>query len=104
MLGVVMALESHADKMLRACREGFRMTRRLLAPSVFKKKVEVYFNCHLDNGLEERHATDAKTCVANNVRTAADLIAIRYGAEQALNAQTAMWHALNQKAVCLRAA
>lgn len=96
MLGVLMALETHADKMLRACREGFRGSRRQLNAVEYKKKVEVYFNCHLDNGLEERHAADARTCVANNVRSPADLRAIRHGAEAALDAQLVMWNALAQ--------
>ena len=98
MLGVVMALESHADKMLRACREAFRNARRVMEPAAYRSKVEVYFNCHLENGLEERHAADAKTCVANNVRCAEDLIEIRYGAEEALKAQARMWDALSRRA------
>ena len=98
MLGVVMALESHADKMLRACREAFRNARRAMDPLGYRNQVEIYFNCHLENGLEERHAADARTCVANNVRGAEDLLSIRYGAEEALKAQARMWDALSRKA------
>jgi hypothetical protein len=94
MLGVVMALECHADKMLRACRDAFRTARTQLDAVTFKKQVEIYFNCHLDSGVEERHAQDAKTCVANNVRCAEDLAMIRDGAEQALDAQLVMWEAM----------
>ncbi len=102
MLGVVMALESHADKMLRACRDAFRASRRHVGAREFKKHVEVYFNCHLDNGVEERHAADAKTCVANNVHDAADLHAIRHAADEALKAQAVMWDAMTKQALAAR--
>lgn len=94
MLGVTMALESHADRMLRICRTAFRNTRRELPRSEFAEKVEIYFNVHLDNGVEERHAADAKRCVANNCQTEADLTEVTYGATETLNVQLEMWNAM----------
>ncbi|WP_394845552.1 iron-containing redox enzyme family protein [Pendulispora brunnea] len=104
MLGVVMALESHADKMLRICRTAFRASRKNLTQSDFVKKVEVYFNAHVSNGVEERHAADAKQCVINNCQTEADIAEIAYGANETLNIQLAMWNAMYEKACALNAA
>lgn len=98
MLGVVMALESHADKMLQICRTAFRASRKRLAKQEFVDKVEVYFNSHVGNGVEERHAADAKKCVVNNCRSEADIAEIAYGARETLDIQLKMWNAMYKKA------
>jgi hypothetical protein len=95
MLGVAMALESHADKMLQVCRTAFRNSRNKLPTAEFVNSVEVYFNVHVgDEGVEERHAADAKKCVLNNCRTNADVSEIAYGATETLNVQLDMWNAM----------
>ena len=66
MLGCVYALETHADFMLTNFRDAFRVNRVAMDEQQYKKNVEIYFNCHIDNGVEERHASDAKKCVINN--------------------------------------
>jgi hypothetical protein len=104
MLGVVMALESHADKMLQICRTAFRTGRTRLDKPEFVDKVEVYFNAHVGNGVEERHAADARQCVVNNCRTEADMAEIAYGAKETLEIQLKMWKALYAKAKDLTAA
>ncbi|MFV0573965.1 MAG: iron-containing redox enzyme family protein [Vibrio sp.] len=99
MLGVVMALETHADKMLTAFRDAFRLTRNKLDRNTYLESVEVYFNAHVDNGVEERHAEDAKQCVINNCHSDDDLKDIIYGATEVFKIQEAMWEALYQKTV-----
>lgn len=94
MLGVTMALESHADRMLRICRTAFRNTRRELSRSEFVEKIEIYFNVHVDNGVEERHAADAKQCVVNNCHTDADVDEVVLGANATLDVQLEMWDAM----------
>ncbi|MGY3680605.1 iron-containing redox enzyme family protein [Streptomyces sp. TE33382] len=95
MLGVAMALESHADKMLQVCRTAFRNSRKELPADEFVNRVEVYFDVHVgDEGVEERHAADAKQCVLNNCRTDADVAEIAYGAMETLNIQLDMWNAM----------
>ncbi len=97
MLGVVMALEYHANKMLTVCREAFRSNLQYLTSSEYSSKVEIYFNCHVDNGVEERHSSDAKLCVFNNCHSINDLQEIKYGAEEAMKVQLNMWNALAKK-------
>lgn len=95
MLGVAMALESHADKMLRICRTAFRNTNNKRPHSEFVDNVEIYFNVHVgDEGVEERHAADAKKCVQNNCRTEADVAEIAFGAKETLKIQQGMWDAM----------
>ncbi|WP_306193112.1 iron-containing redox enzyme family protein [Streptomyces sp. MK5] len=95
MLGVAMALESHADTMLKVCRTAFRNASTGLPTTEFVEKVEIYFNIHVaDEGVEERHATDARKCVLNNARTEADLAEIAYGATETLDSQLRMWNAM----------
>ncbi|MFG3227719.1 iron-containing redox enzyme family protein [Kitasatospora sp. NPDC048194] len=95
MLGVAMALQSHADPMLRTCRTAFRNARKNLPEKAFVDTVEVYFNVHVgDEGVEERHAADARQCVLNNCRTDADLAEVALGAERTLDVQLAMWSAM----------
>ncbi|UTM59266.1 iron-containing redox enzyme family protein [Photobacterium sp. CCB-ST2H9] len=103
MLGVVMALETHADRMLTAFREAFRLSRTHLDEAQYKKEVEVYFNAHVDNGVEERHAADARNCVLNNCLTQSDLNEIIYGATEMFKAQQAMWLAMYRKSAELDA-
>jgi hypothetical protein len=97
MLGVAMALESHADHMLHKFRGAFRKNLKKLDNNIFEKNIEIYFNCHIDNGVEERHAEDARRCVINNCKTNQDLSEIIFGAEEMLKAQTNMWNALAKK-------
>ncbi|MFD9421378.1 MULTISPECIES: iron-containing redox enzyme family protein [unclassified Streptomyces] len=95
MLGVAMALESHADKMLQICRTAFRNSRNELPADEFVDSVEIYFDVHVgDEGVEERHAADAKKCVLNNCRTDADVAGIAYAATETLNIQLDMWNAM----------
>lgn len=101
MLGVAMALESHADKMLQICRAAFRANRHKLEDREYAEKVEIYFNSHVGNGVEERHAADARTCVVNNCRSPADVDEVKYGASEMLEVQQRMWHALHAKAAAL---
>jgi hypothetical protein len=102
MLGVAMALESHADPMLQTCRTAFRNARKHLPEEEFTDTVEVYFNVHVgDQGVEERHAADARQCVLNNCRTAADVAEVAFGARETLDVQLTMWTAM-AKAVAAR--
>jgi hypothetical protein len=95
MLGVAMALESHADKMLQVCRTAFRNGNTGLPEKEFVDNVEIYFNVHVgDEGVEERHAADARRCVLNNSRTEEDIAEIAYGATETLNIQLEMWNAM----------
>ncbi|MGD3109956.1 hypothetical protein [Streptomyces sp. YGL11-2] len=95
MLGVAMALESHADKMLQVCRTAFRNNRKELPAAEFVDSVEIYFNVHVgDEGVEERHAADAKKCVLNNCHTDAEVAEISYAATETLNIQLDMWNAM----------
>jgi len=98
MLGVAMALESHASRMLTHCRTAFRTHASRFDPSQFVREVEVYFNVHLERGVEERHASDATECVRRNCRTAHDLAEVSYGAMEMLNVQLDMWQDLHQRA------
>ncbi|MFI0714469.1 iron-containing redox enzyme family protein [Streptomyces inhibens] len=99
MLGVAMALESHADKMLQVCRTAFRNSNNKLPESEFVDNVEVYFNVHVgQEGVEERHAADARKCVLNNCHTDADVAEIAYGATETLNIQLEMWNAMYKAA------
>jgi hypothetical protein len=97
-LGVAMALETHAEKMLLHCRTAFRAHAGKFEVGQFKRDCEIYFNCHLETGVEERHAADALRCVSANCRTSEDLAKVQYGALQALDAQLLMWEALYKKA------
>jgi len=102
LLGTLMFLEKHAEIMLLAFRTAFRKNHQQMEVSEYQKKVEIYFNCHLDNGLEERHAEDARQCVLNNYHNNYDFSEIRYGAVEAADAQFNMWDALYKKALELR--
>lgn len=101
MLGVAMALETHADHMLKAFREGFRLTRQHLDKEQYLNKVEIYFNAHVDNGVEERHAEDARQCVINNCLSQSDLNEIMFGANEMLKVQEQMWQAMYENTVQL---
>ncbi|MBB5934329.1 iron-containing redox enzyme family protein [Streptomyces zagrosensis] len=99
MLGVAMALESHADKMLHVCRTAFRAGNNKLPASDFVTDVEIYFNVHVgQDGVEERHAADARKCVQNNCDTDADVAEIGYGAKETLKIQLEMWEAMYKAA------
>ena len=57
--------------------------------------VEIYFNVHVgDEGVEERHAADAKKCVVNNCHSEADVAAIAAAATETLDIQLEMWNAM----------
>ncbi len=60
MLGVAYALELHASVMLTIFRDAFSLSRCYMDEESYKSKVEIYFNVHIDNWVEDRHATDAK--------------------------------------------
>lgn len=95
MLGVAMALESHADRMLQVCRTAFRNSNNKLPADEFVRNVEIYFNVHVgDEGVEERHAADARKCVLNNCHSEADIAEIAYGANETLKIQQEMWGAM----------
>jgi hypothetical protein len=95
MLGVAMALESHADRMLKICRTAFRNTNKVLSQDKFVQDVEIYFNVHVgDEGVEERHAADAKKCVVNNCHSEVDVAAIAAAATETLDIQLEMWNAM----------
>jgi Iron-containing redox enzyme len=97
MLGVAMALESHAEKMLTHCRTAFRAYAGCFAPATFVDQIEIYFNSHLNEGVELRHADDARACVRRNCRSAADLAEVAYGAREALEVQLHMWQDLHDR-------
>lgn len=94
MLGVAMALESHADRMLTAFRKAFRLNQKNMAQHEFVNQVEVYFNAHIENGVEERHAEDSRQCVINNCSSAEDLNEIMFGVNETLQVQQEMWDAM----------
>jgi heme oxygenase-like protein len=97
-LGVAMALESHAKEMLGYCRTAFRANADTLDIEQFVNEIEVYFNVHLNGGVEERHAVDARECVRSNCRSEQDFKEIAFGARETLNIQLAMWQDLEQVA------
>jgi len=97
LLGVAMALESHAEKMLTHCRTAFRAHAGYFDRSQFVREVEVYFNVHLNAGVEQRHAADATQCVRRNCRTPDDLAEVAYGAREMLNVQLDMWQDLHRR-------
>jgi len=99
MLGVAMALESHARRMLEHCRTAFRAYADRFERSVFVDQIEVYFNNHLNDGVEQRHADDATSCVQRNCRSLNDFAEISYGAREALAVQAVMWQELYERAV-----
>ncbi|MCL1487591.1 MAG: iron-containing redox enzyme family protein [Marinobacter sp.] len=101
MLGVAMALETHADIMLTNFRDAFRKNRKKLPEDVYQNKVEVYFNSHVESGVEERHAEDARMCVINNCKTREDYNEIKHGALGAIEVQQEMWDAMYQKCLVL---
>ncbi|MBA0052652.1 hypothetical protein E0L36_17700 [Streptomyces sp. AJS327] len=97
MLGVAMALESHADRMLQVCRTAFRNSNNELPHDTFVHDVEIYFNVHVgDEGVEERHAADARKCVLNNCHSDEDVAEIAYGAKETLAIQLEMWNAMDR--------
>jgi hypothetical protein len=97
-LGVAMALESHAKEMLGYCRTAFRAHAETLDTEQFVNEIEVYFNVHLNGGVEERHAVDARECVRSNCRSEQDFKEIAFGARETLDIQLAMWQDLEQVA------
>lgn len=99
MLGVMMALETHADIMLTAFRNAFRLSRNKLDKERYLNQVEIYFNSHIDNGVEERHAEDATKCVVNNCSSKEDYDEIVYGALEAFKVQESMWQAMYQRSL-----
>lgn len=98
MLGVAYALETHASVMLTCFRGMFNLNRKYLDKGDFVRKVEVYFNCHLDSGVEDRHASDAQQCVLNNCTSEAALADIRHGIDATLEIQHAMWNGMYRQA------
>jgi hypothetical protein len=102
LLGVALALESHAEKMLTHCRTAFRAHAERFERSAFVREVEIYFNVHLDAGVEQRHAMDARDCVRRNCRTAQDFADVARGARGTLEAQLDMWQDLHAGAVQLQ--
>lgn len=98
-LGVAYALETHASIMLTQCREMFRHNRRTMDTGSFERNVEVYFNCHLESGVEDRHASDAQQCILNNCISASTLTDIRHGIDATLEIQLAMWNGMYERAL-----
>ncbi|MEB0118947.1 iron-containing redox enzyme family protein [Undibacterium sp. RTI2.2] len=101
MLGVAYALETHASIMLTHFRDAFGASRHNLDQKRNTHDVEVYFNCHLDSGVEDRHAADAQQCVLNNCSSEADLADIIYGIDQTLKIQHHMWNGMYRHAAQL---
>lgn len=99
MLGVAYALETHASVMLTHFRDAFGASRRRLEPHAYTRDVEIYFNCHLDSGVEDRHAADARQCVLNNCASAADLADIIDGIDRTLEVQHHMWDGMYRAAL-----
>lgn len=103
MLGVAYALETHASVMLTECREMFRRQRKHMAQDAFTRQVEVYFNCHLESGVEDRHAADAQQCILNNCVSESTLADIRHGIDATLAVQLTMWDGMYRQATRLLA-
>jgi hypothetical protein len=99
MLGVAYALETHASYMLTNFREVFSISRTAMNESEYKNLVEIYFNVHLDNGVEDRHSEDSKQCILNNCRSEQALSDIIYGIDETLKVQQAMWTGMYNKAI-----
>ncbi|MDC8759597.1 iron-containing redox enzyme family protein [Janthinobacterium fluminis] len=99
MLGVAYALETHASIMLTNFRDMFSFNRSHMDKNEYTRKVEIYFNCHLDSGVEDRHAADAQQCVVNNCVSESALADIMYGIDETLKIQHAMWNGMHRKAV-----
>ncbi len=97
LLGVAMALETHAEIMLTYCRTAFRAFADRFDRQQFVREVEVYFNVHLNSGVEERHAADARQCVSGNCLSEDDLAEIAYGARETLAVQHLMWRDMYER-------
>jgi hypothetical protein len=91
MLGIAYALELHAGIMLTVFRQAFSISRCKMELNEYKKKVEIYFNCHLDNGVQDRHAHDAKQCILSNCKSWDAYNDIVCGIESTLILQNDMW-------------
>lgn len=98
-LGVAYALETHASYMLSNLRDIFSINRTLMNEKMYKSNVEVYFNVHLDSGIEDRHSEDSKQCILNNCQSDRALSDIIYGIEQTFKIQQTMWKGMHQKAI-----
>jgi hypothetical protein len=94
MLGVAYALETHASIMLSEFRNMFDKNRTQMTEVDYKRMVQIYFNCHLESGVEDRHASDARQCILSNCRDATSLADIIYGIEGTLEAQLNMWNGM----------
>ena len=98
MLGAAYALETHAGFMLTNFREIFSISRTVMTVPDYKKQVEIYFNVHLDSGIEDRHSEDAKQCVINNCQSEKALTDIIYGIDETLKIQKIMWDGMHNNA------
>jgi hypothetical protein len=98
MLGAAFALETHASFMLSNLREIFSISQNVMRLSEYKNRVEVYFNVHLDSGIEDRHAADCKRCILNNCNSEQDLFDIMHGINEMLSLQKIMWDGMYHKA------
>lgn len=98
MLGVLWAIETHAEPMLTTIRRGFRTLSGTIDPKEFVEKIEIYFNVHLNSGVEERHASDSLRCVTSNISSKQDFDEAMAGALGGLKAQETFWMGLIKQA------
>ncbi|MBV8802198.1 MAG: iron-containing redox enzyme family protein [Gammaproteobacteria bacterium] len=98
-LGVAYALETHASYMLTNFREIFAISRTKMTEKEYKSQVEIYFNVHLDSGIEDRHSEDSKQCILNNCKSDQVLSDMIFAINETLNTQQAMWSGMYREAI-----
>jgi pyrroloquinoline quinone (PQQ) biosynthesis protein C len=89
------AQEEAATKMLRTFMTCFFEPYRHLYPESEYEDVTEYFTCHL-NGLEERHADEAKFCLLQQCNTSNDEEMALASISKMLKAQSDMWVGLKK--------
>lgn len=95
-LAVNYAQEEAAKAMLQIFREAFFEPYRHSYSNKEFNDITEYFSCHL-NGLEERHADEAKYCLFKRCNTAKDLEIAVASISKILSAQRKMWMAWRKK-------
>ena len=89
------AQEEAATAMLQGFLNCFFEPYRHLYPKRDFEEITEYFTCHL-NGLEERHADEAKSCLFQRCKSSSDTEIAITSISKILTAQSKMWIALQK--------
>ncbi len=90
------AQEAAATAMLAIFMKSFFEPYRSYYSNKEYREITEYFHCHLD-GLEERHADEAKYCLFQQCKTFKDIETAIATINKLLAAQSTMWIALKEK-------